>query len=79
MKLNRRKVVDVLRCKDGVAVPIKQPRVVSAIRERDEVIGKLREQVLHTQRVVGEQVQRRHELLATWWVRLGITLRLVKP
>lgn len=74
-----RKVVDVLRCKDGFAVPIKQPRVVDAIRERDALIVRLRDQLQRAQHAVGEELARRHLLLGSWWVRLGIALRVLVP
>jgi hypothetical protein len=78
MKRTRR-TIDVLRCKDGVAVPIKQPRVVSAIRERDMLIARLREQLSEVQRVVGVEVAKRHVLLGSRWMRVGIALRLLRP
>jgi hypothetical protein len=79
MKHSQKPVVSVLRCKDGVVVPIKQSRVVDAIRERDERISQLNDKLLRAQVAVGEEVKCRRELLDGWWVRLGIALRLVKP
>lgn len=74
-----RGTVDVLRCKDGVTVPIKQRRVVDAIRDRDARISSLQERLAAVQKVVGQEVARRHGLLGSWWVRLGMALRLLRP
>jgi hypothetical protein len=79
MRRNRKQIVDILRCKDGVAVPIKQKRVVDAIRERDLRIAQLKDRLAQAQDAVGSEVAKRHVLLGTRWVKLGIALRMVKP
>jgi len=79
MKRSRRQVVNVLRCKDGVAVPIKQPRVVAAIRDRDTRIAQLEDRLQQPRVTAGDEARHRRRLLENGWVRLGIWLRLVAP